>query len=69
MNLKKTAVATAVGATLAFSGVAQADGHETSFYGRINNAYDMSDFGDSRTDLSGISSRFGFKGSAPINDD
>ncbi|MDH3632765.1 MAG: porin [Gammaproteobacteria bacterium] len=70
MNFRKTAVATAVGATLAFSGVAQADGHETSFYGRINNAYDSGDLsGDDRTDLSGISSRFGFKGSAPINDD
>jgi predicted porin len=43
MNFKKTALATAVGATLAISGVAQADGHEVSVYGRINNVVKMNE--------------------------
>jgi predicted porin len=43
MNFKKTAVATAVGATLAISGVAQAAGHDVSVYGRINNTINMTD--------------------------
>ena len=45
MNFKKTALAAAVGTTLAVSGVAtsvaQADGHKVQLYGRINNAYNM----------------------------
>ena len=44
MNFKKTALASAVGATLAISGVAQvaqADGHEVSVYGRINNVVNL----------------------------
>ena len=80
MTFQKTAVAAAVGATLAISGVASgvayADGHEVSVYGRINNvirnqsrdgaggAPDMDDSG-----VHDVSSRIGVKASAPINPD
>lgn len=76
MNLKKTAVASAVGATLAISSVAQvaqADGHEVSVYGRINNvikndSIDLAGGGDAdATNVKDIVSRLGVKASAPIN--
>ena len=74
MNFKKTALATAVGTTLAISGVAQADGHDVSLYGRINNvvkvdSIDLAGGGDAdATNVSDIVSRIGVKASAPIND-
>ncbi|MBT8437803.1 MAG: porin [Gammaproteobacteria bacterium] len=47
MNFKKTAVASAVGATLAISGVASsvayADGHSVQLYGRVNNVIKLQD--------------------------
>jgi len=47
MNFKKTALATAVGTTLAISGVAtgvaQADGHSVQLYGRVNTAVVLDD--------------------------
>ncbi len=47
MKIQKTALASAVGAALAVSGVATsvayADGHEVTLYGRVNNAYNMLD--------------------------
>jgi len=50
MNFKKTALATAVGTSLAVSGfatgVAQADGHSVQLYGRVNNAYNMLEVDD-----------------------
>jgi predicted porin len=77
MNFKKTALSTAVGATLAISGVAQAamDGPEVSVYGRINNAINVTTFdvaggGDAdATNVVDVVSRIGAKASAPINDD
>ena len=55
MNFKKTALATAVGTTLAISGfatsVAQADGHSVQLYGRVNNAYNMADVDGDTIDL------------------
>ena len=55
MNFKKTALATAVGTTLAISGfatsVAQADGHSVQLYGRVNNAYNMADVDGDTVDL------------------
>jgi predicted porin len=77
MNLKKTAVASAVGATLAISGVASsvayADGHEVKLYGRINNAYVMNEedgtgFDEDSTNISTVGSRLGVKASAPVGD-
>jgi predicted porin len=77
MNLKKTAVASAVGATLAISGVASsvayADGHEVQLYGRVNNAYVMNEldgtgFDEDSTNVSTIGSRLGVKASAPVGD-
>jgi predicted porin len=75
MNFKKTALATAVGATLAISGVAQADGHTVNVYGRINNvvrvdSLDNADGSDSDgTNVVDVVSRIGVKASAPINAD
>ncbi|MDC1287565.1 porin [Gammaproteobacteria bacterium] len=75
MNFKKTALATAVGATLAISGAAQADGHDVSVYGRINNvvkvsSIDLAGGGDAdATNVSDVVSRIGVKASAPINAD
>ncbi|WP_424947488.1 porin [Candidatus Spongiihabitans sp.] len=40
---------------------------ESSFYARVNNAIDINDLsGDGTTDISGVGSRFGFKGNADI---
>ncbi len=40
---------------------------ESSFYARVNNAIDINDLsGDGTTDISGVASRFGFKGSADV---
>jgi len=75
MNFKKTALASAVGATLAISGVAQADGHKVDLYGRINNvvgvsSVDLAGGGDAdNTNVRDIVSRIGVKASAPINAD
>lgn len=78
MKFQKTALATAVGATLAVSGVAtsvaQADGHEVSVYGRVNNvirvnSIDLAGGGDAdSTNVADIVSRIGVKASAPISD-
>ncbi len=77
MNLKKTAVATAVGTTLAISGVASsvayADGHNVQLYGRVNNAIVLNEQDgpaddEDSTNVSTIGSRVGIKASAPIND-
>jgi len=76
MNFKKTTLATAVGATLAISGVASgvayADGHAVGVYGRLNTAINMKEkdggpFDEDSTNVSNIVSRFGVKASAPIN--
>ena len=75
MNFKKTALATAVGTTLAISSVvpvAYADGHTVQLYGRINNAIVLNDQDgpaddESSTNVSTIGSRVGIKASAPIN--
>jgi hypothetical protein len=74
MNFKKTALASAVGTTLAISGfatgVAQADGHSVQLYGRVNTAYTMVDVDDEDgTNISTIGSRVGIKASAPIDAD
>ena len=78
MNFKKTALATAVGTSLAVSGfatgVAQADGHSVQLYGRVNNAIVMNEQDgplddEDSTNVSTIGSRVGIKASAPINPD
>ena len=81
MKFQKTAIATAVGATLAISGVASgvayADGHKVEVYGRINNSIDINSLdypsgGPSdvdSTNVTDIVSRIGVKASAPINGD
>ncbi len=77
MNFKKTALASAVGATLAISSVAPvayADGHKVQLYGRVNNAIVLNDkdgplHDESSTNVSTIGSRVGIKASAPINPD
>jgi predicted porin len=78
MNFKKTALSTAVGATLAISGVAssvaQADGHKVQLYGRVNNAIVLNEqdgplFDEDSTNVSTIGSRVGIKASAPISPD
>lgn len=75
MNMKKTAIATAVGATLVISGVAQADGHSVELYGRINNVVSKAEATEAdgtktkATNMLGIVSRIGVKASAPINAD
>jgi predicted porin len=73
MNFKKTALATAVGTTLAISsvasGVVYADGHSVQVYGRVNTAINMKDDGvNDSTNISTIGSRFGVKASAPIDE-
>ena len=73
MNFKKTALATAVGTTLAItsvaSGVVYADGHSVQLYGRVNTAINMVDDGtDDSTNISTIGSRVGIKASAPIDE-
>lgn len=80
MNLQKTALASAVGAALAVSGVvapsvAYADGHSVDVYGRINNTIrvqsrDLAGGGDADdTGVHDVASRIGVKASAPINSD
>ena len=65
--MNKKLIAVAVAGTLA-APVVYADGHEgITPYARVNNAIDIVDDGDGNTvDLSGISSRFGFKGTGDI---
>ena len=65
--MNKKLIAVAVAGTLA-APVVYADGHEgITPYARVNNAIDVVDDGDGNTvDLSGISSRFGFKGTGDI---
>lgn len=61
--MNKKLIAVAVASTLA-APVVYAD---ITPYGRINNAIDIKDDGDGNTvDVSGVSSRFGFKGSGDI---
>ena len=62
--MNKKLIAAAVSAAVMAPVAAHA---ESSFYARVNNAIDINDLsGDGTTDVSGISSRFGFKGNADI---
>lgn len=65
--MNKKLIAVAVAGTIA-APVAYADGHlGITPYGRVNNAIDISDNGDdNNVDLSGVASRFGFKGAGDI---
>jgi len=65
--MNKKLIAVAVAGTLA-APVVYADGHEgITPYARVNNAIDIKDSGDGNTvDVSGVSSRFGFKGTGDI---
>ena len=61
--MNKKLIAVAVASTLAAPAVYA----EITPYGRVNNAIDIKDSGDGNTvDLSGVASRFGFKGSGDI---
>ncbi len=61
--MNKKLIAAAVSAAV-MAPVAHA---ESSFYARVNNAIDINDLsGDGTTDVSGVASRFGFKGSADV---
>ena len=61
--MNKKLIAIAVSATLAAPVIASAEeGKTVTVYGRINNAIAISDDGaGNSTDLSNVSSRFGFK--------
>ena len=62
--MNKKLIAAAVSAAVIAPVAAQA---ESSFYARVNNAIDINDLsGDGTTDVSGVSSRFGFKGNTDI---
>lgn len=65
--MNKKLIAVAVAGTLA-APVVYAEGHEgITPYARVNNAIDVVDDGDGNTvDVSGVSSRFGFKGTGDI---
>lgn len=67
--MNKKLIAAAVSAAVMAPVGAQADGHTgVTVYGRINNAIDIKDVdgGDSTTDISSVSSRFGIKASADL---
>lgn len=65
--MNKKLIAVAVAGVVAAPAV-YAEGHEgITPYGRINNAIDITDSGDgNNVDLSGVASRFGFKGAGDI---
>lgn len=65
--MNKKLIAVAVASTLA-APVVYADGHTgITPYGRINNAIDFNDTDDeNNVDISGVASRFGFKGAGDI---